>query len=163
MTDRDIPNRYICKKCGAESPTGIGYVSGPDYNHTLSMGVRPDPACPNLHVYEYDSPIWDELGYTVQAKMEGTTMNTECTTVIDLADQLGVDPSDVAVYVDQLIGIDGENAVVVDSGDGRFLPAYIGNVGGTAYNVTLTPDAVQSIRLQFEAMGHQFTEEDDLD
>lgn len=65
----EVPSRYLCKKCGAESPAGIGYVSDADYNHTLSMGVRPDPRCPNLHLFAHDHPRWDELGYTIQARV----------------------------------------------------------------------------------------------
>lgn len=35
---------YICKKCGAQSPTGIGYAAD-------GQTTFPDPApgCPNLH------------------------------------------------------------------------------------------------------------------
>lgn len=38
------PAQYLCKKCGAESPAGIGYVVNSPY-------VLPAPAanCPNLH------------------------------------------------------------------------------------------------------------------
>jgi hypothetical protein len=36
--------RYICKRCGAESPTGIGYAVG-------IVGPLPAPAadCPEIH------------------------------------------------------------------------------------------------------------------
>lgn len=40
-------NRYICKRCGAESPMGIGYA------HTGEGPLpAPDPACPNPHAWE---------------------------------------------------------------------------------------------------------------
>ena len=44
-TTTDTPARYLCKKCGAESPTGIGYAASSSY-------VFPAPAanCPNLHM-----------------------------------------------------------------------------------------------------------------
>lgn len=66
--------RYICKKCGAESPAGIGYASWPNYNHTLSMGVRPDPACPNPHLFGYDDPRWDE-GYETQGCVDNDVLD----------------------------------------------------------------------------------------
>lgn len=85
----------------------------------------------------------------------GSTTDAQPTTVIDLADQLGVEPGDVAVYVDQLIKIDGVNAVVADEGDGR---RFNYGVHFGAYNVTLTADAVGSIRRQFVLMGaHELT------
>lgn len=38
-------HRYICKGCGAESPSGIGYI-GPDSGPLPA----PAPGCPNQHV-----------------------------------------------------------------------------------------------------------------
>lgn len=37
--------RYICKKCGAESPTGIGYVVADGQKQF----PRPEMGCPNPH------------------------------------------------------------------------------------------------------------------
>jgi hypothetical protein len=41
------PARYVCKVCGAESPTGIGYVAG---SGRVSF-PDPDPTCPNPHLW----------------------------------------------------------------------------------------------------------------
>lgn len=39
--------RYICKTCGAESPTGIGYALAPGAEPPRAA---PLPDCPNLHL-----------------------------------------------------------------------------------------------------------------
>jgi len=39
--------RYICKLCGAESPTGIGYVLAPGNDSMIRP--TPWPKCPNPH------------------------------------------------------------------------------------------------------------------
>lgn len=36
--------RFVCKRCGAQSPHGIGYI-GPDDGPL----PEPDPDCPNQH------------------------------------------------------------------------------------------------------------------
>jgi hypothetical protein len=55
----ELPARYVCKKCGAESPAGIGYVvHSAEGNHELSMNpITPDPDCPNPHLLDPDRPI----------------------------------------------------------------------------------------------------------
>jgi hypothetical protein len=44
--DDTPPARYVCKGCGAESPTGIGYVAG---SGRVSF-PDPRPGCPNPHL-----------------------------------------------------------------------------------------------------------------
>lgn len=41
MTARTVTG-YLCKRCGAESPVGIGYAGTPDV-------PEPAPGCPNPH------------------------------------------------------------------------------------------------------------------
>lgn len=45
-----MSSRFICKRCGAESPAGIGYA-----NHGSGPLPAPDPACPNPHM----RPVWE--------------------------------------------------------------------------------------------------------
>jgi hypothetical protein len=42
----DTTPRYVCKGCGAESPTGIGYVAGSGRD----TFPDPRPGCPGPHV-----------------------------------------------------------------------------------------------------------------
>jgi hypothetical protein len=63
--------RYICKVCGAESPTGIGYV--------LQEGEEPprnepDPNCDNLHLrplYSINVTTWDNGRGHTEAMCDG--------------------------------------------------------------------------------------------
>jgi hypothetical protein len=45
MTREESPARYVCKRCGGESPAGIGYVC-----HTFGPLPSPAAQCPNPHV-----------------------------------------------------------------------------------------------------------------
>lgn len=48
--------RYICKECGAESPTGIGYVLHPEQGEKF-VRHYPLPDCPNEHLEPLPRPF----------------------------------------------------------------------------------------------------------
>jgi len=74
------------------------------------------------------------------------------TTIVDLAAELGVEPGIVAVYVDQLIGLDGTDAVVAGEVPcARHFPTG-DRLGWTeAVDIVLTDEAVDAIREQVAA------------
>jgi len=71
-------------------------------------------------------------------------------TIIQLADELGVDPGDVAVYVDQLIDIEGEESVIVGPAPQERTISVRG--AGERINELLTHETVLAIHEQYRAM-----------
>lgn len=72
------------------------------------------------------------------------------TSITGLAAQLHTSPADVAALVDQLIDIDGREAVIA-SEDTE--PSLIDTPAGTISNYELTNDAVEAIIAQIEAQS----------
>jgi hypothetical protein len=52
MSEAEEQVRFICKKCGAESPIGIGYVLWPG---EAPQRATPAPDCPGPHLADPDA------------------------------------------------------------------------------------------------------------
>lgn len=53
----EIQGRYVCKYCGAEGPTGIGYLV-----HHDEMLPPPKPGCPGAHAHQPYVSFYERRG-----------------------------------------------------------------------------------------------------